>query len=144
MSALTRRQAIVAYEEALKAMEGGIPGREFPVRHFLYEGIYYRECFIPAGFVVVGKIHKYPHIVKCAYGAADVLDENGWKVIHPPYVFQSERGIKRVVRARENHSFTTIHNLDRCGVDFIDDPEEMGCRLGALSYDEYDSFLRIL
>ena len=40
---------------------GHMPQVECPLKHYFAPGVYLREIFMPAGSVVIGKIHKTEH-----------------------------------------------------------------------------------
>ncbi len=79
-------------------------------RHYFADGAYAREMTIPAGVVVVGKIHKTAHICIVSKGVVDVLDESGEvRRIVAPATFVSPPGTKRAAFAVEETVWTVFH-----------------------------------
>jgi len=78
------------------------------VHHFA-PGMYGREFSMPAGMVVVGKIHKHGHLMMVVKGRATVVDEFGRYEVAAGYVQSSRPGAKRVVYAHEDTTFVTVH-----------------------------------
>jgi quercetin dioxygenase-like cupin family protein len=78
------------------------------VHHFA-PGMYGREFSMPAGMLVVGKIHKHGHIMMVVKGRATVLDEFGRYEVAAGFVQASRPGAKRVVLAHEDTTFVTVH-----------------------------------
>jgi hypothetical protein len=101
------------------------------VHHFA-PGMYGREFSMPAGMLVVGKVHKHGHIMMVVKGRATVLDEFGRYEVAAGFVQASRPGAKRVVLAHEDTTFVTVHlnptdtkNLDAIEAEHIE-PESEG------------------
>jgi quercetin dioxygenase-like cupin family protein len=78
------------------------------VHHFA-PGMYGREFSMPAGMLVVGKIHKHGHLMMVVKGRATVIDEFGRYEVAAGFVQCSRPGAKRVVLAHEDTTFVTVH-----------------------------------
>jgi hypothetical protein len=78
------------------------------VHHFA-PGMYGREFSMPAGMLVVGKIHRHAHLMMCVKGRATVVDEFGRYEVSAGFVQTSKPGAKRVVLAHEDTVFVTVH-----------------------------------
>lgn len=81
---------------------------EIEIDHYFCDGIYARTMYMPAGSVIVGKIHKYPQLNILAKGDVTVATENGpirieagWHKVCPP-------GAKRSFYAHEDSVWTVI------------------------------------
>ena len=83
-------------------------------------GIYARELFIPAGTLVVGKIHKYSQINIMSKGDLTIATEDGLFRVQAPYTVVSPAGVKRAVYAHEDTVWTTIHGTDEKDVGVIE------------------------
>lgn len=83
--------------------------------------VYAREMTIPAGVMIVGKIHRHSHINIISKGTIAVSTEFGQKMFHSPYTFISEPGTKRAVLAVTETVWTTIHLVDNPGEENVDD-----------------------
>lgn len=121
------RANILALEDAMR----DLPQAELPLQHHYAPGLYAREMLIPAGSLVVGKIHKHSHINVISAGVAWVVTEFGKDRLVAPFTFVSEPGTKRTVLAETDVIWTTIHtNEDDCR-----DPDVIESRVIVPSYD---------
>lgn len=80
-----------------------------PLSHWLAPGIYAREIHLPAGTLVVGKIHRHRHFNIISKGKISCYTEFGMEHHTAPASFISEAGTKRVVYTHEDAIWTTIH-----------------------------------
>lgn len=103
------RKLIVGLEAAMQAMPEYVLGKDFQTTHRFDPGVYIRECVIPAGFTVTGKIHKYGHWNFLMKGAITVWTEEGMKTLTAPAVISSRPGIKRVGYAHQETIWITVH-----------------------------------
>lgn len=78
------------------------------VHHFA-PGMYLRQLAIPAGMLVVGKIHKHSHFLILSKGRAQIVSEFGNEIIESGHVSVSKAGVKRVVLALDDCLFFTVH-----------------------------------
>jgi hypothetical protein len=105
------RQKIMAIQRACQALPDGERMDESPpVKHWLAPGIYAREIHLPAGTVVVGKIHRHRHFNIISQGSITCYTEFGLETHTAPASFISEPGTKRVVHTHEDAIWTTIHH----------------------------------
>ena len=88
-----------------------------PLKHSFADGIYVREIFIPAGTVVVGKIHKHTHPNFLLKGRVIVVTEEGRKELVAPMSMISPAGTKRAVHAIEDSTWVTVHVNEDNGQD---------------------------
>ena len=103
-----RRSRILELQESMLEM----PQQDCPLKHHFTEGNYAREIFIPKGIVIVGKIHKHPHVNVISKGKCLVATEEGIEELEAPLTFISKKGIKRVILAIEDVIWTTVHPTD--------------------------------
>lgn len=104
------RQKIMAIQKACQALPDGERMDESPpLKHWLAPGIYAREIHLPAGTVVVGKIHRHRHFNIISQGSITCYTEFGLETHTAPASFISEVGTKRVVHTHEDAIWTTIH-----------------------------------
>ncbi len=99
------RSKILALEEKLKQMDQ----IDCPVKHHFSEDSYGREILLPAGSLVIGKIHRHSHLNVVSQGECYVLTEEGIKHIKAPYTFVSQPETKRVVYSVSEVVWTTVH-----------------------------------
>lgn len=108
---------------------------DLPLNHYFAPGSYAREIFIPAGSVVVGKIHKHGHLNIISRGHGIVATEFGrvtYDARERPYTFVSEPGTKRAVHAQSDTIWTTFHVTEQTS------PEAVEEEIIAKSYDDLD------
>jgi len=71
--------------------------------------MYLRELTIPAGMLMVGKIHKHAHFLMVLKGRAEVVSEFGRMIVEAGHISVSPPGVKRIVLALEEVQFVTVH-----------------------------------
>lgn len=103
--------------------------------HFFAPGCYARELVMPAGSVVVGKIHKHAHLNVLIAGKVTVSTEFGRETFTAPRIWTSEPGTKRSVYNHTEVRWLTIHPTDETDVPKIEES------LIAPSFEAYDAFL---
>jgi hypothetical protein len=104
--------------------------------HHFAPGVYAREYFIPAGSLVIGKIHKTEHFNIICKGKCSVSTEDGPMVLEGPCVTVSRAGVKKAVYAFEDTTWITIHVTEET------DPDKIEKEVIAKDYDEIET-LRI-
>ena len=111
---LGRREAILRLQDAIISEGRDVGPASCPVKHHFAPGSYGREMTLPAGMVVVGKIHKHAHINVISKGRAQVFTEQeGVLELAAPCTFVSSPGTKRVVHVLEETVWTTVHVTDK-------------------------------
>jgi hypothetical protein len=134
------RSQIINLEDKIKSLDKEyirVP-EDFPVKHMFSEGMYVRELTVPAGVVVIGKIHKHEHPAFLLKGEAIVATENGGiKELKGPCSFVSPPGVKRAVYARTELIWTTVH-LNKDNKKDLEKIEEENI---AINYEEFDKFI---
>ena len=111
---LGRREAILRLQDAIIGEGRDVGPASCPVKHHFAPGSYGREMTLPAGMVVVGKIHKHAHINVISKGRVQVFTEqDGVLELAAPYTFVSSPGTKRVVHVLEETVWTTVHVTDK-------------------------------
>lgn len=109
-----RREAILRLQDAIVYGGLDVGPAACPVQHHFAPGAYGREMTIPAGLVVVGKIHKHAHINVISKGRVQVFTEqDGVLELAAPCTFVSSPGTKRVVHVLEETVWTTVHVTDK-------------------------------
>jgi quercetin dioxygenase-like cupin family protein len=117
VAACVTREQIMGLQDAMfaKLQEMGLPHTPgntdelCPVTHHHAPGLYAREIFIPAGVLIVGKIHKHSHVNTISKGRVIVATEFGTQELVAPVTFVSVPGTKRAVVAQEDTIWTTYH-----------------------------------
>jgi hypothetical protein len=104
------RGKIMAIQRACQGLPDGQRMDESPpLKHHLAPGIYAREIHLPAGTLVVGKIHRHRHLNIISQGRITCYTEFGLEHHQAPASFISEAGTKRLVYTHEDAIWTTIH-----------------------------------
>jgi hypothetical protein len=136
--ALVIREKIVALEQAISTLPGAVFGDTSlcPLVHLFAEGVYARRIFIPAGTLIVGKIHKEAHFNMLLEGEVLVVTETGGhEHLVAPLFMMSLPGTKRAVYAIENTTWITVHS----NVDNTQDIAVLESRIICPSYAAYEA-----
>jgi hypothetical protein len=108
--------------EVLKAATQNLPMVTMPTRHFLVDGMYARQIYIPAGTAFVGRRHKKFHYFMVLKGGAMVtLDDGSIGNFKPGMVFMCTPGSQRVGLTYEDTVFVTVHRSDETMLKNIED-----------------------
>lgn len=128
------RQKLYALQEAA----ANLPEVDCPLQHSFIDGVYVRTIFIPAGTVIVGKIHKHSHANILSKGEVVVMTEEGGREhLTGPLTMVSPAGCKRAVYAVTDATWTTIHSLPP---DQSQDLSKIEDWVVAKDYSEYEQF----
>lgn len=122
--ALAVRQNISDVETALSQCEGAFVGDAdvCPLKHSFADGMYVREISIPAGVLLVGKIHRHSHPNFLMQGTVSVITEaGGQETLVAPCHMVSPAGTKRVVYTHSDCVWVTVHVTDSTDLDEIED-----------------------
>lgn len=126
------RDKIVRFEQSIRAMPDHLEGDCYPLRHIFTPGIYARQIVLPAGSILVGKIHREEHINFLESGHVKVFTEFGLlEELRGPLLIVSKPGTKRTVHAIEETVWTTIHH----NPDNLTDLVELEKRIIAPDYE---------
>lgn len=83
---------------------------ECPLTHIFTPGLYARQIFMPAGSLIVSKIHKTEHPFIVSKGSVSVWIEDGEEIfIEAPHTGITKPGTRRVLYIHENCTWTTFH-----------------------------------
>lgn len=98
-----------------------LPQAEFQTEHYFSEaGMYCRKVFRPAGAIIVGKVHKAPHLFICTLGEIKVWTETGTRVLKAGDVVETQPGTKRVTMALTDAIGITVHKTDTRDLDKLE------------------------
>jgi hypothetical protein len=111
------RDSVVSFEDAVKkhpeALTGDAADEKNPLEHLFADGLYIRKIFMPAGQVIVSKIHKYNHPYFVLKGKVSVLTDTGVEKISAPHYGITTVGTKRVLNVIEDTIWITVHATDK-------------------------------
>ena len=96
------------------------PQAECPVNHVFGDGVYIRQAFNPAGVLLVGHRHKFPHVCLITKGKLTVFTEAGYKTLKKGEGFMGMPGDQRIVYAWEDSVFSTIHMTDERDIETLE------------------------
>lgn len=124
------REKILAFQAAVDLCPSTLD--ELVPKHHFAPGAYARELFVPAGRIVIGKIHRHAHINVLSMGKCTVFTEDGLVDLEAPATFVSSPGTKRAVLTHTDVVWTTVHVTNET------DLGKLEAELIAPSYDELD------
>ena len=110
-----------------------------PLKHSFCNGVYCREIFIPAGMIVVGRVHKHAHHNVLLEGDVSVLTEDGAKRIQGPLHMVSSAGTKRLLFTHSDTRWMTIH----ANPDNNTDVPKLESDICTWTYEEYDKLPKV-
>ena len=103
------RGKILYVESKMRETPGCMLDDCFPLKHTFADGMYIREIRVPAGNLIVTKIHKLTHPFFLLQGDCSILTEEGVKRIKAPYSGITPAGTKRIIYVHEDTIWTTVH-----------------------------------
>lgn len=86
-----------------------LPQLDAPVKHYFSDGIYAREIIMPAGMLLVGKIHTTRHLNMLSKGSCTVVTPTRTLDLTAPCTFESFEGEQKVIYAHSEVVWTTLH-----------------------------------
>lgn len=110
-----------------------------PLTHSFSDGIYVREIKIPAGMIIVGKIHKHDHPNFLLSGKVSVITEDGVEKLEGPLSMISKAGTKRALYAETDLTWITVH----ANPTNTEDLKELEENIIAPTYLEYEKFKQL-
>lgn len=117
---LEHYKKLQALEDAMVASGDTMDIDKHTYHHFS-NGSYVREFFLPKGFVVTGKIHRYGCINILLYGKIAIAQADGvHTILEAPHIYNSEGGEKKVLFAIEDAVFLNVHALPQHLIDCTD------------------------
>ena len=95
--------------QRLESVMRDMPQVEIATTHHFAHGVYGREIFIPAGTVLVGKIHRHSTLNIIAQGTIRVTTPDGVRDISAPAIYVSPPGTKKAAVALTDVVFVNVH-----------------------------------
>jgi len=126
MNALVKEPSFKEKVAFLMKEFGKAPQAECPLKHYFAPGCYIREIFMPAGSIVIGKIHKTEHFNIIQQGRVTIIhDDYSKDELKAPLTFVSKPGVQKVLYIHEDTVWSTVHlteerDLDRLEAELIE------------------------
>ena len=90
-----------------------MPRKDYVATHFFTKGVYARQLFMPAGEIIISKIHKTQHQYIISKGIVEVqIDMDEWKLLEAPFHGITEVNTRRVLYVHEDCIWTTFHPIE--------------------------------
>lgn len=117
------RSKILEFEEAMLQLPGAHRGDwdKCPLKHKFADGIYVREIFMPAGMLIVSKIHKFEHPYFVLNGDVSVFTEEGEVRIKAPFYGITPAGTKRILFIHKDTTWITVHATKETDLEKIEE-----------------------
>jgi hypothetical protein len=103
-----------------------------PLTHSFGNGCYVREIFMPAGTLIISKIHKKTHPYFVMTGSASVLTSEGVVLIKAPHYGITKAGTKRALLIHQDMIWITVHVTDKTNLKDIEE------EIIAKTFEEFD------
>ena len=118
---LVKPSAIAKHEgvEEVEAAMLNLPQAACVTVHRFGPGIYIREITMPAGSLVIGHSHKYPHTNVVLKGTAIVQLNGDMQTIVAPSIFVSDPG-RKMLYIVEECVWQNIYATDETDIDKLD------------------------
>ncbi len=140
MENIALRNDIEKFSELVENHPESLGEDPFPLFHYFSDGLYAREIHLPAGYVLVGKIHRHESMVYMPRGKVIVADESGTRTVSGPIKFLSKPGIKRVGYVLEDVIWIDVHKTDKTTVE----DAEKEIFVGSYAELEYENMVNSL
>lgn len=122
-------------DELEVALAMTLPRADTSVQHLFTPGMYTRECYIPAGSIVTGKIHKTEHPWVLAEGTLVLRDGEGeWSEHVGPEMGVTTPGTRRVLVTVTDCIWITFH----ANPENLTDPDQIEAQI----IHKHDAHLR--
>lgn len=108
---------IQAFEGVLRQMPNQIVPENY---HHFGPGVYLRELVMPAGTLIVGKLHKTAHFLIVTHGLIECKTDAGMEMLKGGDIILTQPGIKRVLLAHEDSAMVTVHVTDKTDLSEIE------------------------
>ena len=97
-----------------------LPQFELPVQHHFTAGAYGRQLFVPAGVMLVGKLHRTEHFL-LVVGDVEIINGAQRERVTGIRVMNTKPGTKRAIYAHADSTLFTFHVTDLKDVEAIEE-----------------------
>ncbi|MBT9493859.1 MAG: hypothetical protein IV107_16290 [Paucibacter sp.] len=119
----TVRAEILAIKDHLMTMDG--EKLEMQVDHVFVDGMYMRRLHIPAGTLLVGKIHRKDCINAVESGDISVMTEFGSRRVQAGFIGSSRAGICKLGYAHVDTIFVNVFRTAETSIEAVE--REIAC-----------------
>ena len=136
------REDVLDFEEYIKNLPNAFDECPYELFHSFANGMYTREIHIPAGDIIVGKIHRSDYFVNVIKGKLWVMSEHGSKEVTAPASFVAKAGVKHIGYTLEDTVWSDTHKTDKTTIEeaekeiFVDSYQELDRLNGIIEYGE--------
>ena len=116
------REKLSKFTDEIKSSDNATDNRATidtlnPLDHTFGDGMYVRKITMPAGQIIISKIHKQKHPYFIMSGDVSVITENGLQRIKAPYSNITEAGTQRALYTHSETVWMTVHRTDETDTD---------------------------
>ena len=147
----SRQLSVAEYREWISEIEQGVLGLPgsvhsavdtgtsigLSVSHTVTPGLYVRELTMPAGLLIVSRIHLREHPFYILSGEVSVYDGDSVSTFFGPYKGITLPGTKRVLYTHEDTVWVTFHVTDKTTVEELEKSGELVCD----KFEEFDAIV---
>jgi quercetin dioxygenase-like cupin family protein len=109
MTALVEPCKMFAKVKRLESVLCDLPQIDIPVTHVFGPGFYARTVTIPAGSILVGKLHATDHIFIVSSGTLMLTTDDAVMMVEAPFQCVAKAGMKRAGHAITDVVCTNVH-----------------------------------
>jgi hypothetical protein len=118
------RDGIQDVASQIKEMDGALTEdaeieKVNPLEHTFADGMYIRKIVMPAGQLIISKIHKQQHPYFILSGDVSVMTENGVVRYNTPFNGITEAGTQRILYTHTETTWITVQRTDETDVKTI-------------------------
>ena len=108
-------------DNAIRILSKDYPA-DFPLNHYFAPNVYVREIFMPAGALVIGKLHATEHLNIITTGRCVVwTEQDGLKEYAAPYTFKSKAGTRKFLYIYADTTWMTVHVTEETDLEKLED-----------------------
>lgn len=95
--------------------------KEFDCVHSFTKNIYVRSGTMKKGMMVVGHIHKEPHLNILSVGSMELWIDGVITTVVAPAIFEAPANSRKILYTLEDCVFSNIHNSDKVDLQELED-----------------------
>jgi hypothetical protein len=125
---------MMSHSQALSRHDDG----PIKLKHIFTPGLYTRQIFMPAGSLVMSRIHMWEHPFIISQGRVSVYDGAEIVTLTAPHQGITQAGTKRLLFVHEDTIWTTFHVTNKETLEEIDENGVVTCD----TFEEYERIVR--